>query len=56
MEIGDGHFSSQQRLVIVFSEPDAFLASYLKEKLGKGGSAHLVKKVKNKNASLFTIS
>lgn len=49
---GDGHFSSQQQLIIVFSEPDAFLAYYIKEKIGYGQ----VKKVKNKNAYLFIIS
>ena len=27
---GDGHFSSQQQLIIVFSDPDAFLAYYIK--------------------------
>ena len=31
---GDGHFSKARQLVIVFSSPDAFLAYYLKEKLG----------------------
>ena len=33
---GDGHFSRALQLVIVFSSPDAFLAYYLKEKLGYG--------------------
>ena len=49
---GDGHFSNAQQLVIVFSSPDAFLAYYLKEKLGFGN----VKKVKNKNAYILIIS
>lgn len=49
---GDGHFSKAQQLVIVFSYPDAFLAYYLKEKLGYGN----VKKVKDKNAYLLIIS
>ena len=41
---GDGHFSKAQQLVIVFSFPDAFLAYYLKEKLGNCN----VRKVKDK--------
>jgi len=49
---GDGHFSKAQQLVIVFSSPDAFLAYYLKEKLGYGN----VKKVKDKNAYLYIVS
>ena len=49
---GDGHFSKAQQLVIVFSSPDAFLAYYLKEKLGYGN----VKKVKDKNAYLLIVS
>jgi hypothetical protein len=49
---GDGHFSKAQQLVIVFSNPDAFLAYYLKEKLGYGN----VKKVKDKNAYLLIVS
>lgn len=49
---GNGHFSKAQQLVIVFSSPDAFLAYYLKEKLGYGN----VKKVKDKNAYLLIIS
>ena len=49
---GDGHFSKAQQLVIVFSSPDAFLAYYLKEKLGYGN----VKKVKDKNAYLLIIA
>ena len=49
---GDGHFSKAQQLVIVFSFPDAFLAYYLKKKLGYGN----VKKVKDKNAYLLVIS
>ena len=49
---GDGHFSKAQQLVIVFSSPDAFLAYYLKEKLGNCN----VKKVKYKNAYLLIVS
>ena len=49
---GDGHFSKAQQLVIVFSSPDAFLAYYLKKKIGYGN----VKKVKDKNAYLLIIS
>jgi hypothetical protein len=49
---GDGHFSSQQQLVIVFSSPDVQLAYYVKEIIGFGH----VKKVNNKNAYLYIIS
>jgi hypothetical protein len=49
---GDGHFSSAQQLIIVFNSPDAFLAYYLKEKLGFGN----VRKVDNKNAYLLIVS
>ena len=49
---GDGHFSKAQQLVIVFSFPDAFLAYYLKEKLGNCN----VRKVKDKNAYLLIVS
>jgi hypothetical protein len=49
---GDGHFSSAQQLVIIFSQPDVFLAYYLKEKIGYGN----VKKVKDKKAYLLIIS
>jgi len=49
---GDGHFSKAQQLVIVFSFPDAFLAYYLKEKLGNCN----VKKVKDKKAYLLIVS
>ena len=49
---GDGHLSKAQQLVIVFSSPDAFLAYYLKEKLGYCN----VKKVKDKNAYLLIVS
>lgn len=49
---GDGHFSKAQQLVIAFSSPDAFLAYYLKERLGYGN----VKKVKDKNAYLLIVS
>lgn len=49
---GDGHFSSQQELVIVFSYEDVSLAYFIKERLSCGS----VKKVKDKNAYLFIIS
>ena len=49
---GDGHFSSQQQLVIVFSGSDASLAYFIKERLGFGN----VRKVKDKNAYLLIIS
>jgi hypothetical protein len=49
---GDGHFSKAQQLVVVFSSPDAFLAYYLKEKLGYCN----VKKVKDKKAYLLIVS
>jgi len=49
---GDGHFSKAEQLVLVFSSPDAFLAYYLKKRLGYGN----VKKVKDKNAYLLIIS
>lgn len=49
---GDGHFSSKQQLVIVFSSPDVKLAYYIKKVIGFGN----VKKVKDKNAYLYIIS
>ena len=49
---GDGHFSSKQQLVIVFSSPDVQLAYYIKEMIGFG----YVNKVKDKNAYLYIIS
>ena len=49
---GDGHFSSKQQLVIVFHSSDAYLAYYIKERLGFGN----VKKVKDKNAFLLIIA
>lgn len=49
---GDGHFSSKQQLVIVFSSSDISLAYYLKIRIGYGQ----IRKVKNKNAYLFIIS
>jgi len=49
---GDGHFSKAQQLVITFSSPDAFLAYYLKGRLGYGN----VRKVKDKNVYLFIVS
>jgi len=51
---GDGHFflSKAPQFVIVFSSPDAFLAYYLKEKLGNCN----VRKVKDENAYLLIVS
>ena len=49
---GDGHFSSKQQLVIVFSSPDIKLAYYIKKIIGFGH----VRKVKDKNAYLYIIS
>ena len=49
---GDGHFSSKQELIIVFSSADVALAYYIKERLGFGN----VRKVKDKNAYLLIIS
>ena len=49
---GDGHFSFQQQLVIVFSSLDVQLAYYIKKIIGFGH----VKKVNNKNAYLYIIS
>ena len=49
---GDGHFSSKQQLVIVFSYPDIQLAYYIKQIIGFGH----VTKVKDKNAYLYIIS
>jgi LAGLIDADG endonuclease len=48
---GDGHFSSKQQLVIAFHSLDAFLAYYIKGRLGFGK----VKKIKYKNAFLLII-
>lgn len=49
---GDGHFSNQQQLIIVFSSPDVQLAYYIKSIIGFGN----VKQVKDKNAYLYIIS
>ena len=49
---GDGHFSKQQQLVIVFNSLDIHLAYFIKSVLGYG----TVRQVKNKNAVLFLIS
>lgn len=49
---GDGHFSKIGQLVIVFSSPDAFLAYYIKGRLGYGN----VKKVNKKNAYILVVS
>ena len=49
---GDGHFSSQQQLIIVFNSSDIHLAYYIKKIIGFGQ----VKKVKLKNAYIYIIS
>lgn len=49
---GDGHFSSNPQLVIVFNSKDVSLAYYLKKQIGFGN----VKKVKNKNAHILVVS
>ncbi len=49
---GDGHFSSKQQLIIVFSSAEVALAYYIKKRLGFGN----VRKVKDKNAYLLIIS
>lgn len=49
---GDGHFSSKQQLVIVFSGFDASLAYFIKKRLGFGN----VRKVQDKNAYLLIVS
>lgn len=49
---GDGHFSSQKQLVVVFDELSAPVAYYLKERIGHGN----VKKIKDKKAFLYVIS
>ena len=49
---GDGHFSNQLQLVIVFNEKDASLAYYIKKKIKYGN----VYKVKNKKEIILVIS
>jgi hypothetical protein len=49
---GDGHFSRQQQLIIVFHSLDVSLAYYIKTRIGFGS----VKKVKDKKAFLFIIA
>jgi hypothetical protein len=49
---GDGHFSSNQQLIIVFNSKDIFLAYYIKSYLGYGQ----VNKVKDKNAYIYVLS
>ena len=48
---GDGHFSNNLQLVIVFNKLDVSLAYYIKGELGYGN----VKKVKDKNAFILVI-
>lgn len=49
---GDGHFSKTPQLVIVFNELDAFLAYYIKGRIGYGN----VYKVKNKKAVILVVA
>jgi hypothetical protein len=49
---GDGHFSSEQQLVISFHKQDIQLAYYVKGTLGYGH----VRQVKDKNAVIFVVS
>lgn len=49
---GDGHFSNQNQLIIVFNEQDASLAYFIKGKIGYGN----IYKVKNKKAIILVIS
>ena len=48
---GDGHFSKQQQIVIVFNSLDVSLAYYIKKQIGFGN----MRKVKNKKAFLLII-
>ena len=48
---GDGHFSKQQQIVIVFNSLDVSLAYYIKKQIGFGN----IRKVKNKKAFLLII-
>lgn len=49
---GDGHFSNQNQLIIVFNEQDASLAFFIKGQIGYGN----IYKVKNKKAIILIIS
>ena len=49
---GDGHFSNQQQLIIVFDHLSVSLSYYLKKRIGYGN----VSKIKNKNAYLLKIT
>ncbi len=49
---GDGHFSKTPQLVIAFNELDAFLAYYIKGRIGFGN----VYKIKNKKAVILVIA
>jgi len=49
---GDGHFSKQFQLIIVFDLLSVSLAYYLKQRIGYGS----VKKVKDKNAYILVIT
>jgi hypothetical protein len=49
---GNGHFSNQNQLIIVFNEQDASLAYFIKGQIGYGN----IYKVKNKKAIILVIS
>jgi len=49
---GDGHFSTQEQLVIAFHQLDASLAYYIKKRLGFGK----VRKIKDKNCFVLILS
>lgn len=49
---GDGHFSTQEQLVIAFHTLDASLAYYIKKRLGFGN----VRKIKDKNCFVLILS
>ena len=49
---GQGHFDKIKQLIIVFPSLDAFLAYYIKKRLGYGK----VKKLNNKNAHILVVS
>jgi LAGLIDADG endonuclease len=49
---GEGNFSSKQQLLIVFNKLDAFLAYYIRGRIGFGK----IKKITNKNIFILVIS
>jgi LAGLIDADG endonuclease len=48
---GDGHFSNQQQLIIVFNSSDVSLAYYIKKQLGFG----IIRKVKDKKVFILIV-